>query len=495
MLEHESWLDLARKLDWNYSYVSEEQLFPAAVSGRPWLPRSAWQGWDEPYRTSYAGYVTGQADKERAVAAVCATLGRRADLEALSRDWRNGLKLHAAVLPLAEFAATVGNLRAARFARDAAWRSTALLGALDECRHTQIPLRLMHELLPWDGQFDWTHRLYHSNNWVAIAARHLFDELILFADPIELAVATNFVFETGFTNLQFIGLAALADAVRDRLFETMVTSIQTDEARHAQIGPAVLEVLVDADPARVQYLVDKWFWRSWQLVAILTGFSMDYLSPVARRRWSFREFLQEWVVEQFARTLERHGLHLPWYWDQFLEATGHYHHMVYATAYTYRATVWFNMVLPGPEARRWLRAKYPGTWAQYEPIWERIAERWRHADPGVDLAVHGTAIVGFCNLCQVVLSGGSPAHNTACTLRRGDQSYVFCSAPCRWIFESEPERYQGHPDLVKRVLAGEAPGNLIALLTRYCDLSYEQWGKDEYAGDYPWLERVAPERR
>src|SRR6185369_2819780 len=141
---------------------------------------------------------------------------------------------------------------AARFGRDSAWRSAALLGALDELRHTKIPLMLMHELVRLDPQFDWTHKLYHSNNWVAIAARHMIDELLLGTDPIEFAVATNFVFETGFTNLQFVGLSSLARAVGDRMFEKMVTSIQSDEARHAQIGRAVVEILVQHDKAYVQ---------------------------------------------------------------------------------------------------------------------------------------------------------------------------------------------------------------------------------------------------
>ena len=65
-------------------------------------------------------------------------------------------------------------------------------------------------LVAWDEQFDWTHKFLHTDNWVAIAARHLTDELLLAADPIEFAIGTNFVFETGFTNLQFIGLGAVA---------------------------------------------------------------------------------------------------------------------------------------------------------------------------------------------------------------------------------------------------------------------------------------------
>src|SRR5262249_24375839 len=151
------------------------------------------------------------------------------------------------------------------------------LGALDEFRHTQIPLLIMHDLVRWDEQFDWTHRFYHTSNWVSIAARHLFDELLVASKPLEFAIATNFVFETGFTNLQFVALSALADGLGDHMFHRMVTSIQTDEARHAQIGKSVLEILVKHDREYAQRLLDKWFWRSWLLFAIVTGFSMDYL--------------------------------------------------------------------------------------------------------------------------------------------------------------------------------------------------------------------------
>jgi hypothetical protein len=46
--------------------------------------------------------------------------------------------------------------------------------------------------------------------------------------------------------------------------------------------------------------------------------------------------------------------------------------------------------------------------------------------------------------------------------------------------------------VVKRVLAGEAPGNLIALVQQYFGLSYETWGKDAFRGVYPWLHRDRP---
>lgn len=482
-------MDLARKLDWEFSYVSEEAVFPQAISGRPWLHHDAWQGWDEPYRTRYSEYVTGQNRKELAVDAVRDAIGKVGDFGKQDRAWLSAVKLHAATLPLAEFAAVVGNLRAARFGRDSAWRSTALLGALDEMRHTQIPLLVMHELVQWDAQFDWTHKFFHTNDWVAIAGRHLVDELLLTADPIELAIATNFVFESGFTNLQFVGLSALAHEVGDRMFEKMLQSIQTDEARHAQIGGPVLRTVLQHDPEYAQYLVDKWFWRTWLFFSIVTGFAMDYLTPLERRTASFKEFVEEWILDQFLRLLKEHGLSRPWYWDTFLSSLHRYHHMVYASAYTYRATVWFDMAMPGPRERAWLGEKYPESWPEIDPIWTRVTERWEQSGPGVEWFTQGATPVGFCSLCQLVLCGGTPAKNSARTVERGDRRYVFCSEPCAWIFEHEPERYAGHKDVVQRILAGEAPGNLMELLRLYFGLKPADWGKDVMGGKYAWLDR------
>lgn len=489
MLKREAWLDLARKLDWTVSHATPEEVFPRGPSGTPWLPQEKWADWDEPYHTSYREYVRNQSDKEASVRAVRELLGRAEDLDELPPPWRSSLKLHAATLPLAEFAAVIGNLRGARFGRDGAWRTAALLGALDELRHTQIPLAIMHDLVRKDRQFDWTHRFYHSNNWIAIAARHFTDELFLASSAVEFAVGANFVFETGFTNLQFLGLAALARGAGDHLFEKMASSIQTDEARHSQIGLPVLERVVREDPAYAQGMLDKWFWRSWLLFAVITGFSMDYLTPLPHRTSSFKEFVQEWVLDQFLDSVESLGLKKPWYWDQLLDALDHYHHMVYASAYTYRFTVWFDLVVPGPEERAWLRQKYPRSWDRLDPVWEQVTERWNRTNVGNELSVHGTAIVGFCNLCQLVLSGGRPDRNTAIVIQRDGTKFVFCSEPCRWIFEREIERYAGHEDIVKRVLAGEAPANLVGMLRRYFGLTQQDWGKDAYGGDYPWLSR------
>jgi toluene monooxygenase system protein A len=489
MLNREEWLHLAHKLDWQYSYVREEDIFPEVISGRPYLPHSEWQDWEESFKTSYREYVENQYDKDMAVYAVRDAVGRLENIQKLATPWMNSLKVHAAALPLAEFTGVIGNLRGARFGRDSAWRTMAVFGAMDEFRHTQIPLLLFHQLVRWDPQFDWAHKFYHTNNWFAIAARHFIDELTLGQNAIEFHIATNCVFETGFTNLQFVGLASLAHGAKDHLFEKMVTSIQTDEARHAQIGPPVLAKVMKHDPDYAQYLMDKWFWRNWRMFSILTGVSMDYLTAMEQRTYSFKEFMEEWILDQFLRTLDEFGLKRPWYWETVLEELETYHHMIYASAYTYRATLWFNFVLPGPDERKWLRQKYPKHWDEMDAVWETVSARWAAVGPGSEneLSVHGTVLPTFCDLCQLPLCGGTPQKNAAIVLLFENQNYIFCSEPCRWIFLREPERYAGHRELVKRVLSGEAPSNLPDLLTKYFQLTPETWGKDAYSGAYDWL--------
>ena len=107
---------------------------------------------------------------------VCATLSKPRLFDDLDPGWVQLVKYHNGAVALVEYAGAVAELRMARFGRDRAWRTMATLGALDEIRHTQIPLLIGHDLLAHDGNFDWTHKAFHTNQWVILAARHLFDD-------------------------------------------------------------------------------------------------------------------------------------------------------------------------------------------------------------------------------------------------------------------------------------------------------------------------------
>lgn len=247
--------------------------------------------------------------------------------------------------------------------------------------------------------------------------------------------------------------------------------------------------VVKHDKEYAQYLLDKWFWRNWQLFSIVTGFHMDYLTPLESRTGSFKEFMQEWIIDQYLSSLDTFGLKKPWYWEIFLDALESYHHMVYLSAYTYRATSHFNFVVPGPKEREWLAEKYPKYWDQFDQVWQRIDQKWSEADIGNDFAVHGTSAIGYCDTCQLVLCNGTPQKNNAIILEYKGKKFILCSEPCRWMFEKEIEKYSSHESIVSKILEGKIPGNLIGLIQQYFGLDYDSWGKDIFKGDYPWIKR------
>ncbi len=239
-LPRDQWLDVARKVDWTYRYVTEQEIFPEEMSGTPWLAHdAAWSDWSEAYRTSYLEYVENQSVKDLSVLAVRDALDKQRIRERLDPSWLQLVKFHLGTFAVGEYLAVPAELGMARFGRASAWRTMANLGALDEIRHTQIQLLVGHDLLAVDDNFDWTHKAYHTNNWLIIAARHAFDDMCGAGNAIETAIQLNLAFETGFTNLQFMALAALADRADHHVFEKALLSVQTDEARHAQIGHSV----------------------------------------------------------------------------------------------------------------------------------------------------------------------------------------------------------------------------------------------------------------
>jgi toluene monooxygenase system protein A len=99
-------------------------------------------------------------------------------------------------------------------------------------------------------------------------------------DAASLALQLTFALETGFTNLQFLGMAADALDVGDIEFGSLISSIQTDEARHAQQGGPTIRIFIDnGHKDWAQFLIDHMFWRSWRVFALLTGLSMITTRP------------------------------------------------------------------------------------------------------------------------------------------------------------------------------------------------------------------------
>ncbi len=493
LLERSDWYDIARTTNWTPKFVSDAELFPDVMTGAQGVPAEQWEVYDEPYKTSFPEYVSIQREKDAGAYSVKAALQRSRMFDDADPGWRSILKFHYGAIALGEYAAMSAEARMARFGRAPGMRNMATFGMMDEIRHAQLQLFFPHEYCPKDRQFDWAHKAYHSNDWAAIAARHTFDDLFLSRSATEIAVMLTFAFETGFTNMQFLGLAADAAEAGDYTFASLIASIQTDESRHAQIGGPTLGVLIgNGRKAEAQKLVDIGVARAWRIFCILTGTAMDYNTPVGHRKQSFKEFMQEWIVGQFERSLIDLGLDLPWYWNQMVDEFDYQHHAYQMGLWFWRPTLWWNPAAGvTPDCRDWLEEKYPGWNDSFGKAWDVI----------IDNAVNGRldrtrpeTLPIVCNMSQLPICAvpGNRWNVKDYPLEHEGRLYHFNSEIDRWVFQQEPKRYRDHMSIVDRFIAGQIqPADLGGALA-YMGLQPGEMGDDAHG--FAWADAYRTQR-
>jgi toluene monooxygenase system protein A len=491
LLERSEWYDIARDTNWTPGYASEQEIFPDEMSDAFGLTLDQWNAYDEPFKVTYREYVAVQSKKDIGAYSVKAALARSNFYDSADKGWQSILKMHYGAVCLLEYNAVLAEAKMARFAKAPGMRNMATFGSLDELRHAQIQLYFGHELTSKSRQFDWAIKTFHTQNWAAVAGRSFIDDLCMGRDAATMSIMLTFSLEQGFTNLQFMGLAADAELMGDYTFSNLISSVQTDEARHSQIGTAALRVLIaNGKKEQAQQAIEIAFWRAWRLFMTLTGPSIDYLTPLRRRHQSFKEFVMEFIVAEFMRALEDLGLDKPWYWDYFLDTVEYFHHSGHLEIWFLRSTVWWDPSAGvTPEERAWLEEKYPGWNEIWGKLWDVVAENAR-ADR--QDKVFPQALPMLCNVCGTS-SGGMPYngfHQGNWTDHTDGRRYYFCSPPCKWIFDIAPERYEGHKSLVDRLLGGMIePGTLEGML-QYMGIFPGERGADP--DNYEWAQTLQP---
>lgn len=487
IMDRESWYDLTRQTNWTAKYVTEDELFPDEMSGHRGIPAEVWEAYDEPYKVTYPEYVTIQREKDSGAYSVKAALERAAFVDQADPGWVSTMIEHYGAIALAEYAASSAEARMARFAKAPGNRNMAVFGMMDENRHGQIQLFFPHANVKRSRQWDWATKAYHTNEWGAIAARSFFDDAMMTRDAVAVSIMLTFAFETGFTNMQFLGLAADAAEAGDHTFASLISSVQTDESRHAQQGGPSLKILVEnGKKEEAQALVDAAVWRAWKLFSVLTGPIMDYYTPLEARKQSFKEFMQEWIVAQFERQLLDLGLDKPWYWEELVRALDETHHGMHLGVWYWRPTVWWNPAAGvTPEEREWLEEKYPGWNATWGQCWDVIVDNLLEGRN--ELALPETLPI-TCNMSQLPIVGapGDGWNVKDYQLEYEGRLYHFGSEPDRWCFEIDPKRYQHHMSVVDRFLAGEIQPPDLAGALMYMGLAPGEMGDDAHG--YAWLD-------
>ncbi len=491
--DRSDWYDIARDTNWTPTYATEEEIFPDEMSDAFGLTIEQWEAYDEPFKISYREYVAVQGKKDADAYSVKAALARADFYDKAEPGWKSILKMHYGAVCLLEYIAVIAEAKMARFSKAPGMRNMATFGTLDELRHTQVQLYFAHDLVTKSRQFDWAIKTFHTQSWAAIAGRAMLDDMTLGRDAVTMSIMLTFALEQGFTNLQFLGLAADAARMGDYTFSNLISSVQTDEARHAQIGVAALKVLVaNGKKAQAQQAVEIAFWRNWRLFMSITGPAIDYITPLSRRDMSFKEFLHDFIITQFERALRDIGLDKPWYWDFFLKTTDYYHHSGHLEIWFVRQTVWWDPAAGvSPEERVWLEEKYPGWNDRWGKLWDVVAE---NAVAGRTDKIFPQTLPMLCNLCGLSIGGmpGQGHHVKGRTRVHGGRQFYFCSEPCRWIFDLAPERYAGHKSVVDRLLGGEIDPPTIEGTLLYFGLQNGERGDD--AESYAWARKCLESR-
>jgi len=150
--------------------------------------------------------------------------------------------------------------------------------------------------------------------------------------------------------------------------------------------------------------------------------------------------------------------------------------------------VWWNPDAGmSPAEREWLEEKYPGWNDSFGKYWDVITANIRAGQPELTLPETFPMV---CNLCQIPVV--SPAGYAVGFLKSPapllldcqGRRYTFCSEPCKWIFEQNLGRFQGHLGLIDRFLGGLIQPPDLGGALAYMGLSPEECGQD--ATGYAW---------
>jgi toluene monooxygenase system protein A len=242
------------------------------------------------------------------------------------------------------------------------------------------------------------------------------------------------------------------------------------------------------DPVRAQRVIDVSFWRTFRLFQAITGTSMDYYTPLAKRKMSFKEFMLEWVVDHHERTLRDFGLQKPWYWSQFLHCLDHGHHALHLGIWFWRPTVFWKPNAGVSRAeRQWLNQKYPCWEDSWGVLWDEIIKNVNRGENGKTLP---DTLPALCSVTQLPIGTHWDRHHVECfKTEYNGRAYHFDSDVSKWCFDLEPERYAGHLTMVDRFVAGLIQPASLAGVLQWMGITPDVMGEDVY--NYRWAAEFA----
>jgi len=278
--------------------------------------------------------------------------------------------------------------------------------------------------------------------WYLSVPKSYFDDAMT-AGPFEFLTAISFSFEYVLTNLLFVPFMSGAAHNGDMATVTFGFSAQSDESRHMTLGIEIIKFMLEQDEANlplVQRWIDKWFWRGYRLLA-LVSMMMDYMLP--KRVMSWREAWEIYFEEAgtaLFEDLSRYGIEMPKYYEVANWEKDHLSHQVWSTFYNYAGATAFHTWMPNDNEMEWLKDKYPDSFEKhYQPRFEHFINEHKKGN-----RFFNNTLPMLCQTCQIPFIFTEPGDPTTTCFRESHYKgnrYNFCSDGCKDIFEQEPEKY------------------------------------------------------
>jgi phenol hydroxylase P3 protein len=436
----ERYTAMTRDLGWETTYQPMDKVFPyASFEG---IKIHDWDAWVDPFRLTMDSYWKYQSEKERKLYAVIDSFAQNnGQLGLTEARYLNAIKLFLQGVNPLEYAAHRGYAFAGRQFPGVGARIASQMQSIDELRHAQTQIHSMSHYNKFFNGFSEKSHMF-DRVWYLSVPKSFFEDAAS-AGPFEFLTAISFSFEYVLTNLLFVPFMSGAAHNGDMATVTFGFSAQSDEARHMTLGIEIIKFMLEQDEANVpivQRWIDKWFWRGYRLLS-LVSMMMDYMLP--KRIMSWRQAWEMYFEEAggaLFEDLSRYGIRMPKYHEVATWEKDHLSHQVWNTFYNYRQAAAFHTWMPNDDEMNWLRAQYPDTFEKhYEP-------RFRHFrdQEAAGNAFHNGSLPMLCQTCQIPMLFTEPGDPTTICFReteyKGDK-YHFCSDGCKDIFAYEPEKY------------------------------------------------------
>jgi phenol hydroxylase P3 protein len=333
--------------------------------------------------------------------------------------------------------------------------------SIDELRHTQTQI---HTISHYNKYFDGLHEFPHMHDrvWYLSVPKSFFDDA-LSAGPFEFVTAISFSFEYVLTNLLFVPFMSGAAYNGDMATVTFGFSAQSDEARHMTLGLEVVKFLLEQDEANVpivQRWIDKWFWRGYRLLALVSAM-MDYMLP--KRVMSWREAWEMYYEESggalFA-DLERYGIRPPKHQHIARKEKDRLSHETYAILYNYTHAAAFHTWVPKDDELAWFSEKYPET---FDALYRPRFEMWKQME-AEGKRFYNMGLPQLCNVCQIPMAFTEPDDPKTICFRESifeGARYHTCSDGCKDIFDAQPRKYIQAWLPVHQIFQGNCGGGTV----------------------------------